>query len=133
MQIKRNRGYRKMVERWRRDWEKKHPQEFPQSKTGFADSLRRNMTKAELRLWRRLKLLGFRAQQVVQGYIPDFVHLKLRLCVEADGGYHAMREAYDSRRDGHLRQRGYRVLRFSNAQIIKHLTDVVAAVKSEMG
>nr|WP_264373000.1 DUF559 domain-containing protein [Chromobacterium rhizoryzae] len=59
----------------------------------FAKSLRRNMTDAEQRLWKRLRahrLNGekFRRQQPIGPYIVDFVHFGSRLIIEADGGQH---------------------------------------------
>ena len=88
----------------------------------FAKSLRNNMTDAEHFLWRRLRanrLCGqkFRRQHPIGPYIVDFVHLGAKLVVEADGGQHAD-SAPDRERDAWLADRGYRVMRFWNDQIL---------------
>jgi very-short-patch-repair endonuclease len=48
-------------------------------------------------------------------YVLDFLCLRHRLIVEADGPFHDL--ARDAVRDGWLNARGFRVLRFSNAEI----------------
>ena len=59
-----------------------------------ARTLRTNQTKAEARLWRRLRdrqLVGakFRRQTPVGPYIADFVCYAVKLIIEVDGGQHA--------------------------------------------
>lgn len=59
----------------------------------FARQLRRNMTEAEHVLWRHLRAhrfdgQKFRRQQPIGPYVVDFVHLRARLIIEADGGQH---------------------------------------------
>jgi 2-isopropylmalate synthase len=61
--------------------------------------MRRDMTDAERKLWfllrdRRLDGAKFRRQAPVGRYIADFVCLRCKLIVEADGGQH-----YESMRD----------------------------------
>ncbi len=99
-----------------------------------AAALRRDATGAEQLLWRLLRkrqIAGakFRRQHSIPPYIVDFCCLKARLCVEVDGGQHAEpeSEARDRARDVHLRQRGYRVLRFWNCDV---LTDTDAVLQS---
>jgi very-short-patch-repair endonuclease len=48
-------------------------------------------------------------------YVLDFVCLRHRLVVEADGPFHDAQQ--DARRDAWLAARGFRVLRFSNGEI----------------
>jgi len=59
----------------------------------------------------------FRRQQIVFPYIVDFICLPARLIVEADGSQHADSRD-DERRDAYLAQRGFRVLRFWNNQVL---------------
>jgi len=61
--------------------------------------MRREMTDAERKLWfllrdRRLASAKFRRQAPIGPYIADFVCLRRKLIVEADGGQH-----YESNRD----------------------------------
>jgi very-short-patch-repair endonuclease len=78
-----------------------------------AQRLRTNMTDAESKLWRYLRLRQleghkFRRQVPIGPYIADFVCLKAQLVIEVDGGQHAEAQAYDSRRDDFMRGQGYR-------------------------
>lgn len=85
---------------------------------------RRPMTQAETVLWEELRSnkLGvhFRRQHVIGTYIVDFVSLKNHLVIEVDGEYHLSPEQQllDSERTRYLEQKGYRVIRFTNYQIM---------------
>jgi very-short-patch-repair endonuclease len=60
----------------------------------------------------------------VGNYIVDFVCLEKRLVVEVDGGQHADRASYDGERDAWLRERGFRVLRFWNNDVMQNIDGV---------
>jgi UDP-N-acetylmuramate dehydrogenase len=86
-----------------------------------ARALRAAMTPAERKLWSMLrgtKLNGvkFRRQAPIGRYIADFLAPAVKLVVEADGTLHTV-EA-DAERTAFLESQGYRVLRFSNAEIL---------------
>ena len=85
-----------------------------------ARTLRRNPSATERLLWDRLRQkrlsgLKFRRQMPLGPYILDFVCLRHRLIVEADGPFHDPHQ--DAIRDAWLTAKGFRVLRFSNAEI----------------
>lgn len=87
-----------------------------------AQSLRREMTDAEIKLWSILRsgqLDGakFRRQQPIGPFIVDFVCQQRRLIIEADGSQHCESET-DGKRDAFLRAKGYRVMRFWNSDIL---------------
>jgi len=91
--------------------------------------MRREMTDAERRLWfllrdRRLAGAKFRRQAPVGPYIADFICLRRKLIVEADGGQH-YENAKDAVRDEWLRREGYFVVRYSNIDILKNPEDVL--------
>ena len=95
-------------------------------KRGFARYLRSNPTEAERRLWQLLRgkkvaHMRFRRQQPIGPYIADFFCPAARLIVELDGGQHATdkNSAYDAARTRWLEERGYRLLRFANGEILK--------------
>ena len=106
-----------------------------------ARALRRNSTKAEQILWRvvrahRLLDTGFRRQTPIGPYIVDFVSHAAKIVIELDGGqhYNNSHEARDARRDKFLRSKGFRVLRFSNLDVMTNLEgvwDVIAAAVGE--
>jgi very-short-patch-repair endonuclease len=80
----------------------------------------------------RLEGVGFRRQTPIGPYIVDFVSYAAKVVVELDGGQHYddENEARDSRRDGFLRSKGFRVLRFSNHDVMTNregVWDVIAA------
>jgi very-short-patch-repair endonuclease len=85
-----------------------------------ARRLRRDPSATERFLWERLRQrrlggLKFRRQMPLGPYVLDFVCLRHRLVVEADGPFHD--PARDAARDAWLLAKGFRVLRFSNREI----------------
>jgi very-short-patch-repair endonuclease len=102
---------------------------------GRAKQLRRAMTRAETLLWRHLKahrlaMLGFRRQSPMGNYIADFVSHSTKLVVEVDGESHDFesRLRHDQKRDAWFASRGYRVLRFTNDDVMRNLEGVVLAI-----
>jgi very-short-patch-repair endonuclease len=102
-----------------------------------AKALRTNLTAPEQKLWRVLRAnrLGvkFQRQVVLPPYIADFASRSLRLVIELDGDMHAGREAYDAARTRSLEDRGYRVLRFANSDVMSNLDGVLRAIFIELG
>lgn len=93
--------------------------------------MRREPSVQERRLWtllrdRRLAALKFRRQMRMGRYIADFVCLRHRLIVEADGPFHD--PEHDAERDAWLAGQMFRVLRFPNQQIETHDWEVVGAI-----
>ncbi len=94
--------------------------------------MRAHPTEAEKRLWSMLRNgaiagLRFRRQQIVFPYIVDFICLPARLIVEADGSQHVDNRD-DERRDAYLGQRGFRVLRFWNNDVLARSDNVADAI-----
>jgi very-short-patch-repair endonuclease len=99
--------------------------------TPVVRKLRRNMTDAERLLWsklRRRQLGGacFYRQRIIGRFIVDFYCRKGGLIIELDGGQHFDGESKekDRIRDAFFKERGLRVLRFDNHQVLKN-TEVV--------
>jgi very-short-patch-repair endonuclease len=101
-----------------------------------ARELRKEMTPAEKRLWQvlrgnRLDGLYFRRQHAVGTYILDFVCVQEKLVIEVDGGSHLEQEEYDSERTQWLEdEKGYRVIRFTNDDVLKNIHEVVEAIRN---
>jgi very-short-patch-repair endonuclease len=100
-----------------------------------ARDLRRNLTDAERIIWygvraHRLNGIGFRRQAPIGPYIVDFVSHAAKLVVEIDGGQHFEdeHEKRDARRDRFLASKGYRVLRFSNLDVINNRNGVLERI-----
>ena len=90
--------------------------------TSNAQKLRKSMTKEERHLWYDcLKLLPVTVhrQKVIGNYIVDFYIASAKVVIELDGSQHYMAEGIkkDEERDRYLQKNGYKVLRYSNADI----------------
>ncbi len=102
-----------------------------------AKELRKNLSKAEAKLWSVLKtgqLEGykFRKQQPVGPFIVDFICNQKRLVIELDGGQHAEQQEYDTKRTAFLEQAGYTVLRFWNNEVLENPEGVVEVVLGKL-
>jgi len=103
-----------------------------------AKEMRRYPTMAESVLWSRLSggRLGarFRRQHPVMGYIPDFVCLAHKLIIEVDGGYHNkdVQQQLDAERTQILSSAGYKVLRFTNEEVIADTGRVVSDIAAAL-
>jgi very-short-patch-repair endonuclease len=104
-------------------------------KRSKAKALRRDMTRAETLLWRYLKAhhldgVRFRRQTPVGPYIADFCSHRMRLIVEVDGESHDFeeRQERDGARDRWFATQGYRVIRFTNDDVLKNLEGVIATI-----
>jgi DNA ligase-associated DEXH box helicase len=95
-------------------------------------------TEAEDTLWQQLraKKLGykFRRQHIVLGYIPDFVCIEKKLIIEVDGGYHndVDQHEFDTGREEYLIENGYKVLRFTNEEVLGDLGRVVNKIREQL-
>jgi very-short-patch-repair endonuclease len=99
----------------------------------FRRMLRREASDAEKRLWcllrnRRLEA-KFRRQHPVGPFVLDFFCQERRLAIELDGGQHyePAQMARDARRTRYLEERGIRVIRFTNLELLGEL-DTVAEI-----
>jgi len=104
-----------------------------------ARSLRKEMTEAERRLWRRLRLIEmpsthFRSQVPIGNYIADFCCHAATLIVEVDGGQHNDDEEAerDKIRTAWLNERGYRVLRFWNNDVLNSTDAVMETIMAAL-
>jgi very-short-patch-repair endonuclease len=98
-------------------------------------ALRKNSTDAERILWselrdHRLNGAGFRRQVPIENYVADFVCHAARLVVELDGGQHFSNQAEqaDARRSTVIEANGFRVLRFSNHDVMTNRAGVLEVI-----
>jgi len=68
-------------------------------------------------------------------YIPDFVCLSKRIIIEIDGGYHLEGEQpeRDEERTTVLMTQGFKVLRFSNEEVLTNLDSVLEQISKVIG
>ncbi len=98
-----------------------------------AKRMRAEPTYSEARMWSVLRAkqfegVKFARQVVIAPYIADFVARSLKLIVEIDGDTHALSEAKDARPTAWLERQGYRVIRFTNAEVASDLDGVAFAI-----
>ncbi len=103
-----------------------------------ARQLRRHATEAETRWWqhlrgRRLGHQKFRRQVWIGPFIADFLCMDAMLVVEVDGSQHIGDVAYDADRTAYLANKGYRVIRVWNNDVMQRIDDVLAAILSALG
>jgi very-short-patch-repair endonuclease len=90
-----------------------------------ARKLRTELTRAEAKMWDLLRDFRprearFRRETPIGPYIADFAWLSKKIVVEVDGDSHETEQGrtHDMARDAWMRQQGYTVLRFDNADLI---------------
>jgi len=99
----------------------------------FQLETRHNPTEPEKRLWsavRNRKVDGakFRKQTWLGPFLVDLYCAEAKLAVEVDGETHAHQQDYDARRTAWLEGEGFRVIRFSNDEVMRNLEGVVAVI-----
>ena len=99
----------------------------------FAKAMRREMTEPERRLWyelraKRFEGVKFRRQNVVGVYIADFYSRSAQLIIEIDGDTHAFQHEYDQIRERFFMSKGFRVIRFTNSDVMTNIQGVLISV-----
>jgi very-short-patch-repair endonuclease len=114
---------------------------YPDRIAILKDNARKNrigQTDAEKVLWEYLRrnALGvrFRRQFIIGDFITDFACIEKKLVVEVDGLYHSTEEQIeeDRKRTFHLSQLGFRVLRFTNEEIMTDINKVILTIKTNL-
>jgi len=98
----------------------------------YARKLRKHSTKAEIKVWthllraKKMKGYPFLRQRAILKYIANFYCKPLKLVIELDGWTHEDKDVQkkDKKKQKDLESAGYRVLRFTNFQVM-HEFDVV--------
>jgi ATP-dependent helicase HrpA len=92
--------------------------------------LRKNMTRAEVRLWievlQKRQLLGYKflRQKPIENYIVDFYCQELKLVIEVDGSQHVKNREYDEIRTKVINSHGIKVIRYWNNEVMSNLEGV---------
>ncbi len=98
-----------------------------------AKAMRSEPTGPEARLWyhlraKRLNGIKFSRQVLIGSYTVDFSARSLKLVIELDGDSHAGQERYDARRTAWLEEQGFRVIRFTNTDVMTNEAAVLQAI-----
>ncbi|MDD7157528.1 MAG: endonuclease domain-containing protein [Firmicutes bacterium] len=99
--------------------------------------LRNNMTKEERHIWYdylRPHPVRFARQKIIGSYVVDFYCAEAKLIIEIDGSQHYEEAAMiaDEKRTAYLNGRGFRVIRFSNADVNKNFNGVCESIDSAL-
>lgn len=102
----------------------------------LARKLKNNSTKSEIKLWHFLKgkqLYGydFHRQKPLLEYIADFYCYELELVIELDGYSHNFEEVIvkDEIKQKSLEEIGLTVLRFSDAEVLNDINNVLRSIE----
>lgn len=104
----------------------------------YAHKNRENPTEAEMALWKSInnKKLGvkFLRQFIIDQFIVDFICRESRLIIEVDGAYHSepRQQIDDAQRTHILQSLGYRVIRFTNEEILFDIDKVLHTIIIEL-
>jgi very-short-patch-repair endonuclease len=100
-----------------------------------ARALRRNSTDAERILWSELRAGQLNGARSALGdessrYIADFICHAAKLVIELDGGQHFSDdgERADARRSAAIEAKGFKVLRFSNLDVMTNQAGVLETI-----
>ena len=98
--------------------------------TAFARENRKTMTEPATRMWLALRAsrfmgIKFRREKVIGPYVADFAANDPKLVIEIDGDTHDQDDSNDRIRTGILNQHGYRVVRYSNVDVMQNLEGVL--------
>jgi very-short-patch-repair endonuclease len=95
-----------------------------------ARDLRKNSTKAERIIWGILRAHRLNRQVPIGPYIAEFVCHAAKLVIEIDGGQHYEPTGLvrDQRRDAFLKAEGFRILRFSNLDVMTNRAGVAEVI-----
>jgi len=102
---------------------------------GLARGLRKDSTKAEIKLWQdllRAKTLRgypFLRQRPVGKYIVDFMSKDLKLIIEVDGYSHNFKFDEDPNKDHYLNELGFSVIRFSDEEVRNDFNNVIRTLE----
>ncbi len=119
------------------DWQVASPFEYELLKVNAKEN-RKNMTDAESVFWQIAKGCGLgkkcRRQYIIGEYIVDFFFRKSMLIIEIDGAYHSTQEQQkkDAERQEWLEHNDYRVLRFTNEQVLFDIENVITKIKRNL-
>ncbi|WP_417409789.1 endonuclease domain-containing protein [Hoeflea sp.] len=102
--------------------------------------LRAELTRSEAKMWNLLRDFRprgarFRRETPIGPYIADFAWLSKKIVVEVDGDSHETDQGRtrDRVRDAWMKDQGYTVLRFNNADLIDAEDHVFLEIEKAIG
>ncbi len=112
------------------------PHVYKNSLNDYARQNRQAGILSEALLWNQLKKsqLGvkFTKQKPIGNYIADFYCKECNLVIEIDGDSHNDKFEYDSARDKYMTERGIKVLRFWDTDVLKNMEGVLDVIRGTL-
>ncbi|MBU3012672.1 DUF559 domain-containing protein [Polaribacter vadi] len=99
---------------------------------------KKKTTEAEQILWEQLRIKKldskFRRQHIVDEFIVDFICIEKNLIIEVDGKYHNTKEQQeaDNLRTKILQELGFKVIRFTNEEVIGNVDSTIKKITQEL-
>ena len=101
-----------------------------------AKEMRHNPTEAENKLWQAIRGNAtsgrIRRQHIIDKYIVDFVSLRKQLVIEVDGDIHDLQIEEDALRTLALGEKGFKVIRFRNEEVLSDVSEVKRRIQAEL-
>lgn len=78
--------------------------------------------------------VNFRRQHIIGEYIVDFVCIAKSQIIEIDGDYHLSIEQQkeDATRTEWLEKQGFKLIRFTNDEVLNKIDDVIKTIESNI-
>ena len=101
----------------------------------YAHELRtESISRAEKYIWKALLArnqqgVKFKRQRPIGKYIVDFFSQEIGLIIEIDGSSHNLKGAYDRQREDTLVAFGYKLIRFSEGDVIQNIDAVGSKIQ----
>ena len=77
--------------------------------------------------------LKFRRQHPIGPFSGDFACIEEHLVIELDGGHHDFQHEGAVERQSYIEDRGWRVIRFTNEEVLSDVEAVAISIAKQMG
>ena len=96
--------------------------------------LRKSQTEAEEIIWEKLKSkklngLKFRRQVPYDTFVLDFLCPSKKVILEIDGKIHLKTKIRDQERDEYFMEKGYKILRIKNEEVLNNVAAVLKRIR----
>jgi len=96
--------------------------------------LRKSQTEAEEIIWEKLKSkklngLKFRRQIPYDTFVLDFLCPSKKVILEIDGKIHLKTKIRDQERDEYFMEKGYKILRIKNEEVLNNVAAVLKRIR----
>jgi len=110
---------------------------YNQNNKNYARENRKNSTKCEGLIWHMILKnknlwVKFMRQRTIWNYIVDFYCKELKLIIEIDWESHNYKVSYDEKRKKYLEEIWFKVLVYTDDQVLANLNWVVEDIKFQI-